>query len=70
MSKKNILLIPTTDNIITNWSDVYKYLGKHGHTIYIISDNRLISKEIPNEFYKIDSYILIYLLDSISITKI
>jgi hypothetical protein len=56
--KKNILLIPTTDNVIVNWNGVYKFLENKGHSIYIISDNKFITKQPLKQFIKIDAYIL------------
>lgn len=54
----NILLIPTTDNVINNIKAEYINLAEKGNNIYIITDNNLINNKIPNEFKKIDLYLM------------
>jgi len=56
--KKNILLIPTTDNVLTNWGGIYQSLSIQGHSVYIISDSNLITRECCEEFIKIDLHVL------------
>ena len=64
----NILLIPTTDNIVINWEDVYKYFHEKGHKVYIITDNKLITKNIPEEYIKLELYVMkLHQLDKLSV---
>lgn len=64
---KNILLIPTTDNIVTNWTETYEYFVEKGHNVYIINDNKLITKPLSKEFKKLDLYLMrLYQLEKLS----
>lgn len=53
---KNILLLPTTDNIVSNWKNVYLDLTTKGFNTYIIADNINITKDIPTGLKKIDFF--------------
>lgn len=58
----NILLIPTTDNILNNIQENYEYFVDKKHKVYIICDTKFITRSTPEKFIKIDSYIYLCLL--------
>jgi len=63
----NLLLIPTTNHIITSWSEVYNNFTDNGHKVYTILDNKFINKEFPSDFIKLELFAMrLHQLDQLS----